>query len=134
VIAGVAIYYTGYMWIDPIVGLLIVITILWGTWGLLRDSIRLILDAIPRHIDYKGVTRFLESLPDVKAVHDLHIWGLSTKEVAITAHLVMASDHQSDVDYKHINTVLKEKFKINHVTIQVEMENSDYLCIRCETC
>jgi cobalt-zinc-cadmium efflux system protein len=134
VVAGIAIYYTGYMWIDPIVGLLIVITILWGTWGLLRDSIRLILDAIPRHIDYQAVTRFLESLPDVKAVHDLHIWGLSTKEVAITAHLVMASDHQSDVDYKHINTVLKDKFKINHVTIQVEMENSDYLCIRCETC
>ncbi len=134
VFGGIAIYYTGQMWIDPLVGLFIVATILWGTWGLLRDSLRLILDAIPHHIDANGVTRFLENLPDVKAVHDLHIWGLSTKEVALTAHLVMAGDHQSDVDYKKINTVLKEKFKINHVTIQVEMENSDFLCIRCETC
>jgi cobalt-zinc-cadmium efflux system protein len=132
VVAGIAIYYTGHMWIDPLVGLLIVATILWGTWGLLRDSIRLIMDAVPRHIDAAGVTRFLKSLPDVKTVHDLHIWGLSTKEVALTAHLVMASDHQSDVDYHHINTVLKDQFKINHATIQVEMENSEHLCIRCD--
>lgn len=134
VIGGIAIYYTGQMWIDPMIGLLIVATILWGTWGLLRDSIRLILDAIPHHIDVHGVTHFLENLPNVKAVHDLHIWGLSTKEVALTAHLVMTSDHQSDIDYKKINAVLKENFKINHATLQVEMENSNYLCIRCETC
>jgi cobalt-zinc-cadmium efflux system protein len=126
VFAGILIHYTNAMWIDPIVGLLIVATILWGTWGLLRDSIRLILDAIPHYIDANGVTKFLETLPNVKAVHDLHIWGLSTKEVALTAHLVMAADHPSDVDYKKINSVLKEQFKINHVTIQVEMENSDF--------
>jgi cobalt-zinc-cadmium efflux system protein len=134
VIAGIAIYYTGKMWIDPIVGLLIVLTILWGTWGLLRDSIRLILDAIPHYIDLQGVNEFLASLPDVKAVHDLHIWGLSTKEVALTVHLVMAGDHQSNVDYEKINVVLKDKFKINHITIQVEMENSHFLCLRCDTC
>jgi cobalt-zinc-cadmium efflux system protein len=134
VIGGILIHYTGQMWIDPAVGLLIVVIILWGTWGLLRDSIRLILDAIPYYIDINGVTTFLAGLPDVKAVHDLHIWGLSTKEVALTAHLVMATDHPSNVDYKNINSVLKEQFKINHVTIQVEMENSEYLCLRCDTC
>ncbi len=133
VVAGVAILLTGFMWLDPVVGLFIVVTILWGTWGLLRDSIRLILDAIPHYIDHQGVDRFLHSLPGVKAVHDLHIWGLSTKEVALTAHLVM-EEGQTDVDYKTINTTLKDKYKINHATVQVEMENSDFLCIRSETC
>jgi cobalt-zinc-cadmium efflux system protein len=134
VIAGIAIHYTGKMWIDPAVGLLIVATILWGTWGLLRDSVSLILDAIPHYIDHNGVRKFLEHLPDVVAVHDLHIWGLSTKEVALTAHLVVANDHTANVDYKKINTVLKENFRINHITIQVEIENSDFLCVRSEMC
>jgi cobalt-zinc-cadmium efflux system protein len=134
VIAGIVIYYTNLMWIDPLVGLMIVITILWGTWGLLRDSFRLMLDAVPRYIDYKGVNKFLAEIPDVVAVHDVHIWGLSTKEVALTAHLVIATAHAANIDYKTINKTLKDQFKINHVTIQVEMENSDFLCVRCDTC
>jgi cobalt-zinc-cadmium efflux system protein len=133
VVAGVAILVTGQEWLDPLVGLVIVITILWGTWGLLRNSIRLILDAVPHHIDHRGVDKFLRHLPGVTALHDLHIWGLSTKEVALTAHIVM-QDNQFEVDYKKINTVLREQFRINHVTIQVEMENSDFLCLRTETC
>jgi cobalt-zinc-cadmium efflux system protein len=134
VIAGVAIHYTGKMWIDPVTGLLIVVTILWGTWGLLRDSVRLILDAIPHYIDHSGVNTYLHSLPDVIAVHDLHIWGLSTKEVALTVHLVVASDHASQINYRMINATLKEKFKIHHATIQVEVGNGDYICVQSETC
>jgi len=134
VIAGLGIYYTGKMWIDPLVGILIVFTILWSTWGLLRDSVSLILDAIPHYIDQVGVNDFLSSIPDVVAVHDLHIWGLSTKEVALTAHIVISAHHAANVDYKNINQVLKEKFRINHVTIQVEMQDSDFLCVRSETC
>lgn len=134
VVGGALLSLTGKMWIDPLVGLLIVVTILWGTWGLLRDSVSLILDAIPHYIDHHGVKHFLEKLPNVIAVHDLHIWGLSTKEVALTAHLVVASDHVSNVDYKKINTVLKEKFRINHITIQVEMENCDSLCVSGKVC
>jgi len=134
VVAGALILWTGKMWIDPAVGLLIVATILWGTWDLLRNSVRLILDAIPHYIDYRGVEIFLKTLPDVVAVHDIHIWGLSTKEVALTAHLVISKGHPASVDYKNINTVLKDKFRINHATVQVEMENSDFLCVRSETC
>jgi len=134
VIAAVIIKYTHLQWIDPLVGLLIVVSILWSTWGLLRDSFRLMLDAVPRYIDYQGVNKFLAELPDVKELHDVHIWGLSTKEVALTAHLVMATDHPANVDYKYINSVLKEKFKINHATIQVEMENSEFLCLRSQSC
>jgi cobalt-zinc-cadmium efflux system protein len=134
VFAAIVIYYTHQMWIDPVVGLLIVAIILWGTWGLLRDSVSLILDAIPHYIDYVGVKEFLQSLPDAIAVHDLHIWGLSTKEIALTAHVVMKEGTPANVDYKKINRVLKDKFKINHATVQVEIENSDFLCIRCDTC
>lgn len=134
VVGGILIYYTDYLWIDPLIGLVIVIMILWGTWGLLRDSVGLILDAVPRHIDQQKIREFLQNLPKVSAVHDLHIWGLSTKEVALTAHLIMPSGNLSDADYQHINHILKEKFKIDHTTIQVETGSSDYPCKRSEIC
>lgn len=134
VIAGIGIYFTGYMWIDPVAGLLIISVILWGTWGLLRDSVDLILDAVPNHIDHNGINEFLQKLPNVVAVHDLHIWGLSTREIALTAHLVMPKAHVTNIDYKEINEVLKDKFKVHHCTIQIEIENSDFICVRSTTC
>lgn len=134
VIAGVLVSHTGYLWIDPLVGLIIVTFILASTWGLLRDSVTLILDAIPHYIDQQGVLNYLNSIPGVVAVHDLHIWGLSTKEIALTAHVVMPDRILSDDDHKKIGIVLKDKFRINHVTIQVEAGNEDYPCVRDETC
>ncbi len=134
VIAAIAIYFTGWMWLDPLVGLFIVTIILIGTWGLLRDSVRLILDAVPHHIDQQGIQTFLEQLPGVKTVHDLHIWGLSTKEIALTAHLVMPEQKLSDADYLNINHTLKTTFKVDHVTIQVEAGSDEHPCERFETC
>lgn len=134
VISAVIIYFTGWQWIDPLAGLIIVIVILWGTWGLLRDSVRLILDAVPHYIDQQKVGEYLQRLPGVAAVHDLHIWGLSTKEIALTAHLVMPEKTLTDADYVKINTDLKEQFRINHVTIQVESGSRDYPCSRTEVC
>lgn len=134
VVAGGAILLTGWMWLDPVVSLLIVVIILWGTWGLLRDSVRLILDAIPHHIDQHHVEAYLKSIEGVSAVHDLHIWGLSTKEIALTAHLVIPDRVLSDADYEIINAALKEKFRIDHVTIQVETGNKEFPCARSETC
>lgn len=134
VISAVIVLYTQKMWIDPLIGLFIVAVILWGTWGLLRDSISLILDAIPRHINHHGIQEYLEKLPGVETVHDLHIWGLSTKEVALTAHLVMPGTKLNDEDYEKINSVLKQKFRIDHVTIQVETGNKEFPCMRSETC
>lgn len=133
VVSAIAIRYTGWLWIDPIVGLIIVGIVLWGTWGLLRDSISLIMDAVPRYIDHSGVKEFLTSYPGVQAIHDLHIWGLSTKEVALTAHLIMPTSPLTDADYKKINLVLHEKFRINHVTLQVESGDLEP-CIRSEKC
>jgi len=134
VFSGLLILLTKHYWIDPLVGLLIVGIILWGTWGLLRDSVRLILDAVPRHIDYQGVEFYLKQLPHVEAVHDLHIWGLSTKEIALTAHLIMPKIPLSDADYRNINKILKEKFRIDHVTLQVETGSDEHPCLRTETC
>src|SRR3990167_5343591 len=118
VVTAGLIYFTHWMWLDPLVGLMIVAIILWGTWGLLRDSLSLILDAVPHYIDQHSVNDFLKNLPGVTAVHDLHIWGLSTKEIALTAHLVMPTTKLADADHEKINAILKEKFRINHVTIQ----------------
>lgn len=134
VVSAIIIRYTNWMWIDPVIGLLIVIIVLWGTWGLLRDSLHLILDAVPHYIDHSGVKKYLTELPGVTAVHDLHIWGLSTREVALTVHLIMPKEPLTDADYKQINTILHDKFKINHATIQVESGSDENPCIRSEAC
>lgn len=120
VIAAVIVRFTAWWWLDPVVGLLIVLTILWGTWGLLRDSVNLILDAVPHTIDQASVRDYLSKISGVETVHDLHIWGLSTHETALTAHLIMPERSLTDQDFEAINEVLLHRFQINHVTIQVE--------------
>lgn len=134
VISAILIYYTKLHWVDPTVGLIIVGIVLWGTWGLLRDSVNLILDAVPRYIDQAGVKSYLENLPGVTAVHDLHIWGLSTREVALTAHLIMPEQTLTDADHKNIHDWLQKQFRISHITLQVEKGSSDDPCIRVEKC
>lgn len=134
VVSAIIIRYTHWDWIDPVIGLIIVGIVLWGTWGLLRDSVILLLDAIPHYIDHIGVNHYLKTLPGVTAVHDLHIWGLSTREVALTAHLIMPHTSLTDADYKKINHVLHEKFKISHATLQVEKGSEEDLCKRTEIC
>lgn len=134
VIAAIVIKYTGLHWIDPVIGLAIVAIIIWGTWELLRESLSLILDAIPHYIDHAGVKEYLAHLPGVVRIHDLHIWGLSTREVALTVHLIMPEKQLTDADYKQINEDLHAKFKIDHATIQVETGSLDDACSRSETC
>lgn len=128
VVAGLIILYTGWMWLDPVVGLLIVAMILWGTWGLLRDSTSLLLDGVPHTINRTKVLAFLEAIEGVKAVHDLHIWGLSTKDAALTCHLVMPERRFTGKDYHDLHHDLAHKFNISHSTIQVESGNSDIDC------
>ena len=102
VIAGVAILWTGAVWIDPAVSLLIVLVIAWGTWGLLKDSVKMSLLAVPRGISESAVRGYLTGLPGVEAVHDLHIWPMSTTETALTAHLVMPGGHPGDAFLREI--------------------------------
>lgn len=128
IVAGILILWTGKLWIDPLIGFLIVIMILWGTWGLLRDALAFILDAVPANIDEAAVKDFLKRWKGVQAVHDLHIWGLSTQETALTAHLVTREKFFTDQDYAEINQALEKQFKIHHVTLQIETESSTQHC------
>ncbi|GEP08870.1 cation diffusion facilitator family transporter [Methylobacterium gnaphalii] len=120
VLAGLVILYTGWTWLDPVVSLGIVAVIVWGTWGLLRDSLAMSLAAVPRGIDPAAVRRHLEALPGVIALHDLHIWPMSTTDVCLTAHLVMTGGHPGDAFLMETAQVLRERFGIGHATLQVE--------------
>lgn len=120
VFAGAAILLTGAHWIDPLVSLVIVAVIAWGTWGLLKDSLAMSLLAVPRGISEKAVRSYLTGLPGVTAVHDLHIWPMSTTETALTAHLVIPTGHPGDDFLKTIAHQLDHHHRIGHSTIQVE--------------
>ncbi len=120
VIAGLAILLTGFWWIDPVVSFAIVAMIAWSTWGLAKDSLRMGLLAVPASIDVEDVRRHLAELEGVEAVHDLHIWPMSTTETALTAHLVMPGAPCSDGFLRDISHSLEAKFGIGHSTLQVE--------------
>ncbi len=120
VIAGFAIIRTGLYWIDPLTSLIIVAIIAIGTWGLLRDSARLALQAVPPNIDANKVKAYLAALPKVVGVHDLHIWPMSTTETALTAHLEMPDGDRGDEFLHDICQHLHDHFKIEHCTIQIE--------------
>lgn len=124
VIAGIVMLYTGWNWLDPVVSLVIAGIILIGTWGLLRESIDLALHAVPEGIDPLEVKTYLESLPGVKAVHDLHIWGMSTTETALTAHLVKPGTDDDDALITRASKELHEHYRIEHVTLQWERDDS----------
>ncbi|GJE04233.1 cation diffusion facilitator family transporter [Methylobacterium isbiliense] len=121
VLAGIAILATGWTWIDPLVSLVIVAVIVAGTWGLLRDSVILSLAAVPPGIDPAAVRRCLAERPGVAEVHDLHVWAMSTTETALTAHLVMPAGHPGNHFLGECARVLRERFGIAHVTLQVEL-------------
>ena len=122
VAAGLVILLTGWLWLDPLVSLAINAVIVWGTWGLLRDSVGMSLAAVPSEIDPAKVRRFLETRDGVASLHDLHIWPMSTTEIALTCHLVMPAGHPGDVFLHKIAEALAEGFKIGHPTLQVELD------------
>jgi cobalt-zinc-cadmium efflux system protein len=122
VAAGLIIYVTGWLWLDPLVTLAIAVVIVAGTWGLLRDSVAMSLAAVPAGIDPADVRALLASQPGVSRVHDLHIWSMSTNEVALTAHLVVPSGHPGDGFLHSVAAELKAHHGIGHVTLQIETD------------
>lgn len=128
VLAGVALLFTGWIWLDPVVSLIIVAVIFVGTWGLLRDSVNLALDAVPEGIDPAVVTAYLARLPGVGDVHDVHIWALSTTETALTAHLVTPEGNDGDALLARMRRELHERFGIEHATIQLEQGDPAHPC------
>ncbi len=129
VIAGVAILLTGWLWLDPVLSLLIVLVILIGTWNLLKESIHLSIDGVPQGTDILAIQNYLTGLKNVAEIHDLHVWALSTTETALTVHLI-TTDEKIDNDFLlQAQQQLHDKFDIEHVTIQVENLSSENYCV-----
>jgi cobalt-zinc-cadmium efflux system protein len=128
VIAGLAILFTGRHWIDPVVSLLICAVIVWGTWDLLRESVNLALQGVPKEVDLDAVERYLSALPGITRVHDLHIWAMSTTEIALTAHLVKPDGRLDDPLIDQIQHELHDRFGIEHMTLQLECGTCDRTC------
>jgi cobalt-zinc-cadmium efflux system protein len=128
VVAGLVIMGTGWSWIDPLLSLVISAIILVATWGLLRESLDLVFDAVPRGIDPEAVQRFLADLPGVSEIHDLHIWAMSTTETALTAHLVMPRGPCDAAFLSQVAQELESRFGIGHTTIQIESGEADVPC------
>ena len=128
VLGAVGIMLTGWIWLDPLMSLIITVLIFFGTWDLLKDSMNLLLDAVPNNIEIKAVQTYLEELPGVLGIHDLHIWAMSTTETALTTHLIV-SNHQLDDDFLlRVNKGLQDNFGLEHTTIQLEQGNSSLNC------
>jgi len=121
-LSGAIIYLSGLTWIDPAVSLIIAALIVWSTWGLLREAVKLSLAAVPETIDPAKVRDYLRGLPGVCDVHDLHIWAISTSETALTAHLVRPDAGLDDALLHEVARELEAHFGISHATLQIELD------------
>ncbi len=128
VVSGGVILLTGWSWLDPAVSLAIGGMIVWGTWSLMRESLDLAIQAVPTTIDRAEVLGYLEGLPGVSEVHDLHIWGMSTTETALTAHLVRPGAELDDSLLHRACSELRGRFAIHHTTLQIETGQADQPC------
>ncbi|MGH7022169.1 MAG: cation diffusion facilitator family transporter [Caulobacteraceae bacterium] len=128
VAAGAMIYFTHWMWLDPAVSLVIGAVIVAGAWSIMRESLDLALAAVPAGVDRAGIHAYLAALPGVAEVHDLHIWGMSTTDTALTAHLVRPGMPTDDALIHRACEELEIRFKVHHVTLQVEDGGLDHPC------
>jgi len=129
VVAGIFIMAKGWLWIDPVVSLAIVAIIFIGTWGLLRDSFNYAIDAVPKSIDIAGIKQYLMSFDHVHHIHDLHVWPLSTTQVALTVHVVVNNNSLDNGFLRELQQHLHDHFGIAHATIQVETSTSENSCM-----
>lgn len=128
VLSGLIVQFTDWLWVDPVVSLMIAAVIFWSTWNLLRDAFHLAVGGVPREIDLAHVSEYLSGLPGVDEVHDLHVWGLSTTETALTAHLVLSGPVDQDALIEEAAGELSSRFDISHSTLQIERAKQE----RCE--
>lgn len=128
VVAGGLALWFGWNWLDPVASLLIAAVIVVGTWSLFRQSLHLLFDGVPEEIDLPAVRSYLESLPGVEHVHDLHVWAMGTSQVAMTAHLVMPNGSSGDAFLEEIAEALHDRFEIVHPTIQIETTVAAHGC------
>ena len=126
--AGIAMIFTHWYWLDPVISLIIVAVVIMSTWGLLRDSMQLALSAVPAHIEMSAIDAYLRGQPGVIDIHDLHIWGLSTTESALTVHLVMPGGYPGDAFMDNIEKILNTRFSVHHSTVQIEQGTTNHAC------
>ena len=129
VIAGLIILFSGWLWIDPLLSLVIVLVILIGTWQLLRESLNLSVDAVPQGTDMQAIRDYLHSIRPVIQLHDLHVWALSTTETALTVHLVIDHTTIDNAFLLEIQQHLHDYFDIEHSTIQIENGSEENCCM-----
>jgi cobalt-zinc-cadmium efflux system protein len=130
IVAAAGIILTGWQWLDPAASLLISAVILVGTWRLLREALRLSLNAAPAKIDPADVRRYLQGLPEVSEVHDLHIWAMSTTETALTCHLVTPGGHPGDDFLHRVAHELEHRYEIGHSTVQIELADGGQCALK----
>ncbi|MGH1537234.1 MAG: cation diffusion facilitator family transporter [Gammaproteobacteria bacterium] len=128
VLSGAAIFVTGLLWIDPAISLLIVVVIVISTWGVFRDSFNLAMDGVPKRINVEEVRNFILQQDGITEIHDLHIWAMSTTQVALTAHLVRDTTMVDDNFLHNLSKELHDRFEIIHPTIQIESGKQAHLC------
>lgn len=133
VVAGIAMLLTGWSWLDPAVSLVVSAVIVWGTWGLFRDALRMSLKAVPPGIDPEEVRRYLAALPGVARLHDLHIWPMSTTETALTCHFVMPGGHPGDTFILRVTGELRQRYGIGHATLQIETSEATACALEPDT-
>lgn len=119
VIAGALVLVFGWQWLDPLLSLVIALVIVIATWGLFRQSLHLLFDGVPEQVDLVEVKKMLESLPGIERVHDLHVWAMSSNEIALTAHLIRSGQYPDDAFFEQATHDLHARFDIDHVTLQV---------------
>jgi cobalt-zinc-cadmium efflux system protein len=129
VVAGILIMIKGWLWIDPIISLAVVAIIFIGTWGLLRESFNYAIDAVPKSIDIAGIKQYMMGFDRVNHIHDLHVWPLSTTEVALTVHIVVSNDSLDNSFLRELQQHLHDHFGIEHATIQLETSTSENDCM-----
>jgi len=127
-VSGLIILFTGWYWVDPVMSMVVVAVVLYGTWGLLTESVKLALGAVPGQVDTQKIARYLARLPGVTNLHDLHVWALSTTENSMTVHLVMPGGHPGDTFIDQVVAKLASDYSVHHTTIQIDLGTSDHHC------
>jgi cobalt-zinc-cadmium efflux system protein len=128
VAAGALYLWTGWTWLDPVTSMAIALIIIAGTWSLFQQSLHLLFDGVPESVDLAAVDARLRALPGVTELHDLHVWAMSTTDIALTAHLVMPGGHPGDAFLQHVAEELHDHFEITHPTLQIELDGLDHGC------
>jgi cobalt-zinc-cadmium efflux system protein len=129
VIAGALALWMGWTWLDPVVSLAIAVLIVWGTWGLFKQSLHMLFDGVPDDVDAIAVHQFLANLAGVDRVQDLHIWAMGTSQVALTAHLIMPQGSTGDAFLRSTTDALHDQFEITHVTLQIMQQPVGPQCL-----